>query len=63
MFAVGNPGGLEGTFSQGIVSSLRDLDGLSLLQITAPISPGSSGGPIVDEKGEVVGVAVATFKT
>jgi S1-C subfamily serine protease len=62
VFAVGNPGGLEGTFSQGIVSSLRDLDGLSLLQITAPISPGSSGGPIVDEKGEVVGVAVATFK-
>jgi hypothetical protein len=62
VFAVGNPQGLEGTFSQGIVSSLRDLDGFSLLQITAPISPGSSGGPIADEKGEVVGVAVATFR-
>jgi hypothetical protein len=62
VFAIGNPRGLEGTFSQGIVSSVRDLDGLTLLQITAPISPGSSGGPIVDEKGEVVGVAVATFR-
>lgn len=62
VFAVGNPRGLEGTFSQGIVSSLRDIDGFSLLQITAPISPGSSGGPIADEKGEVIGVAVATFR-
>ena len=62
VYAVGNPRGLEGTFSQGIISSLRDFDGFSLLQITAPISPGSSGGPIADEKGEVIGVAVATFK-
>jgi hypothetical protein len=62
VFALGNPRGLEGTFSQGIVSSVRELDDLSLLQITAPISPGSSGGPIADEKGEVVGVAVATFR-
>jgi S1-C subfamily serine protease len=62
VFAIGNPRGLEGTFSQGIVSSVRDFDDLTLLQITAPISPGSSGGPIVDEKGEIVGVAVATFR-
>jgi len=62
VFAVGNPRGLEGTFSHGIVSSIREIDGFSLLQITAPISPGSSGGPIANEKGEVIGVAVATFK-
>lgn len=62
IFAIGNPRGLEGTFSQGIISSLRDINGFQLLQITAPISPGSSGGPIADENGEVVGVAVATFK-
>lgn len=62
VFAVGNPQGLEGTFSQGIVSSLRDFDGDKLLQITAPISPGSSGGPVLNEKGEVVGVSVATYK-
>ena len=62
VFAVGNPQGLEGTFSQGIVSGIRQFDADSLLQITAPISPGSSGGPVVDSEGKVVGVAVATFK-
>jgi S1-C subfamily serine protease len=62
VFAVGNPQGLEGTFSQGIVSGIRQFDTDSLLQITAPISPGSSGGPVVDSEGKVIGVAVATFK-
>lgn len=62
VFAVGNPQGLEGTFSQGIVSSIRQFETNSLLQITAPISPGSSGGPVLDSQGQVVGVAVATFK-
>jgi len=62
IFAVGNPQGLEGTFSQGIVSGIRKFDTDSLLQITAPISPGSSGGPVVDSEGRVIGVAVATFK-
>jgi S1-C subfamily serine protease len=61
VFAVGNPEGLEGTFSQGIVSGVRDVAGDSLLQVTAPISPGSSGGPVLDADGRVVGVAVATF--
>jgi hypothetical protein len=62
VYAVGNPRGLEGTFSQGIVSSIRNIDSQTILQITAPISPGSSGGPILNESGEVIGVAVATFK-
>jgi hypothetical protein len=62
VYAVGNPQGLEGTFSQGIVSSIRELGGNKLLQITAPISPGSSGGPVLNEKGEVIGVSVATFR-
>ena len=62
IYAVGNPQGLEGTFSQGIVSGLRTVRTSKLLQITAPISPGSSGGPVLNQKGEVVGVAVATFK-
>jgi len=62
VYAVGNPQGLEGTFSQGIVSSIREVRTDKLLQITAPISPGSSGGPVLNGKGEVVGVSVATFR-
>jgi S1-C subfamily serine protease len=62
VYAIGNPRGLEGTFSAGIVSGVRNIGEDTLLQITAPISPGSSGGPVVNSKGEVIGVAVATFK-
>lgn len=62
VYAVGNPQGLEGTFSQGIVSSIRKVGPNILLQITAPISPGSSGGPVLNGKGEVIGVSVATFR-
>lgn len=61
VYAVGNPLGLEGTFSEGIVSVLRRAKGSTFIQITAPISPGSSGGPILNSRGEVVGVATATF--
>ena len=62
VYAVGNPQGLEGTFSQGIVSGIREVGGDRLLQITAPISPGSSGGPVLNSEGEVIGVSVATFR-
>lgn len=61
VYAVGNPEGLEGTFSQGIVSAVRQLGQDKMLQITAPISPGSSGGPILNSTGRIIGVAVATF--
>ena len=62
VFAVGNPEGLEGTFSEGIVSGIRTIGTNVLLQITAAISPGSSGGPVIDSSGKVLGIAVATFK-
>jgi hypothetical protein len=62
VYAVGNPQGLEGTFSQGIISSIRLVANDKLLQITAPISPGSSGGPVLNGRGEVIGVSVATFR-
>lgn len=62
VYAVGNPQGLEGTFSKGIISSIRKVGEDSLLQITAPISPGSSREPVLDTQGRVVGISVAMFK-
>lgn len=60
VYNIGSPLGLESTVSEGIVSSFREDDHGDIVQITAPISPGSSGSPIMNEKGEVF--AVATFK-
>jgi Tfp pilus assembly protein PilF len=60
---IGSPLGLEGTLSEGIVSAIRDLMGeRRSLQITAAISPGSSGSPVLNAKGEIVGVAVSLLK-
>ena len=61
IFAIGNPKGFNGTFSEGIISGIRNFDKNQVLQITAPISPGSSGGPVLNINGEVVGIAFATY--
>jgi serine protease Do len=61
--AIGNPLGLEDTVSNGLVSARRTLDaGVEVLQISAPIAPGSSGGPIFNDRGEVIGVATAVLE-
>ncbi|MHC4734455.1 MAG: tetratricopeptide repeat protein, partial [Planctomycetota bacterium] len=58
IFVIGNPLGLESTVSTGIVSAVRDIPAFGkILQITAPISPGSSGSPVINSKGEVIGIA------
>jgi S1-C subfamily serine protease len=55
VLVIGNPTGLQGTVSDGLIAAFRQNH--SLIQITAPISPGSSGSPVLDESGLVVGVA------
>ncbi len=62
VYVAGNPKGLEGTFSYGIISSRRNKLTKERLQMTVPISPGSSGGPVLNKKGEVVGVSVAVHR-
>ena len=62
VYVAGNPKGLEGTFSDGIISSRRDKYTKERFQMTAPISPGSSGGPVLNGKGEVIGVSVAAHR-
>jgi serine protease Do len=60
LFAIGNPHGLENTLSEGILSGVREIDGATLYQISAPISPGSSGGPVIGSDGSVFGVSTFT---
>jgi len=61
VLTLGSPWGLEYTASEGIVSAIRDLpDGGKLIQTTAPLSVGSSGGPLLDLQGRAV--AVVCFK-
>jgi len=56
VYAIGAPQGLELTLSEGIISSLRPVDDGQYLQITTPISPGSSGGGLFDEGGRLIGL-------
>src|SRR5690349_22168962 len=55
---IGNPLGLEGSVTNGIVSAVRDIPTFGrIIQITAPISSGSSGSPVVNMHGQVIGIA------
>ena len=59
VMAVGSPLGLSGTVSVGIVSGFRSIAGGDYMQFTAAISPGNSGGPLVDRQGRVVAITTA----
>ncbi|MGB6133822.1 MAG: trypsin-like peptidase domain-containing protein [Acidobacteriaceae bacterium] len=56
--AIGSPLGLQNTISDGLVSALRD----GRIQTSTPISPGSSGGPFFNKRGQVIGIAVAQMR-
>jgi len=58
---IGAPEGLSNTVSTGIVSAIRSIQGRTLVQISAPISHGSSGGPVLNMRGEVIGVSVSVL--
>ena len=58
VFAIGSPRGLENTFSSGEISQWRDKN---LMQISALIDHGSSGGALINEYGEVVGITSGSF--
>ena len=62
VYIAGNPRGLEVLFSDGIISAIRGGSADKIFQMTAPIPQGSSGGPVFNEKGEVIGVSFATFR-
>lgn len=61
--AIGAPKGLDLTISEGIVSSLRKVDDGTLIQTTAPVSPGSSGGGLFDMQGNLVGIVTFQVST
>ena len=54
--AVGSPLGLQGTVTRGIVSAIRQVDGVKLVQTDASINAGNSGGPLLTEDGKVIGI-------
>jgi S1-C subfamily serine protease len=60
VYAIGTPSGLEGTVSTGSISNpVQEIGDQSYIQFTAPISPGSSGGGLFDENGDVIGITAA----
>ena len=57
VYVAGNPKGLEGTFTNDTINNIREEDAEKRFRLTTPISPGSSGGPVLNGNGEVIGVS------
>lgn len=55
-YVIGAPRGLDFSISDGLISQIRAVDGVEQYQVSCPISPGNSGGPILNNRGEVIGV-------
>lgn len=61
--SIGNPLGLEHTLTDGLISSRRMYNDRAWIQFSAPISPGNSGGPLFNMRGEVIGISTATLSS
>ena len=59
--AIGSPLGLFNSVSDGIISGFREIDTVDMIQFTAPISHGSSGGAVLNMQGEIIGISTAGF--
>jgi S1-C subfamily serine protease len=62
VYTIGNPKGLANTLGDGLVSGLRELGGITMIQTSAPVSPGSSGGALVDAHGALLGITTFIVK-
>jgi hypothetical protein len=63
VYTLGSPlGFLQNTLSEGLLSGIRQMDGYKMFQLSAPISHGSSGGPVLNASGEVIGLVDATVE-
>jgi len=62
VYTIGSPRGLERTLGQGLLSGLRKMEGVEYVQITAPVSEGSSGGGLFDDRGNLIGITTFTVR-
>jgi hypothetical protein len=60
VYVIGAPKGYDFSISDGLISQIRSVNGLLQYQVSCPISPGNSGGPILNQRGEVIGIAAWT---
>ena len=59
--SIGNPLGLDHTLTDGVISARRMLQGKRMIQMSTPVSPGNSGGPLFNSRGEVIGVSTGIY--
>ena len=62
VFTIGSPKGMINTLGNGLLSGLREMEGVEYAQITAPVSRGSSGGGLFDDRGNLIGVTTFTIQ-
>jgi S1-C subfamily serine protease len=63
IYSIGNPSGLQNTLQEGLVSGTLPLPGYRLMQVSASLNPGNSGGPILNDRCQVVGITKSKIST